>query len=856
MLIPQGASSQQTNLLGRLLSVKVLMTGLSLLLITLTAAILLSVTFTFSLEAATDIAIQHARVISSKAKGDIEAYLNGPVAHISSWQYSLAKGNVPFPSDEPVYPDPGWSSQWLERLVGPLAASDFTYQYTIFGFDDGNAMLCVTYSDSVTFRCQVYTWGSRDVNNVTQYSNVTNTDYTKANYTEVYSGWAPDVYNARTRTWYKQGTTAPGHMAWSNAFLSTVPTYPCICLSAGIYNGSGTFLGVGSIFLNLDTMAAVLSAQLTIQNTVSFLIDNGGFLLASTHPAPVSTTTNWTGNASAPIPSNCLRSDVANGASRSILMCREQAATYAYAPLRELAGAHSDYVATGDSSGGGIRKYRLDGRNYFVSVVPIASTSASGMGWRFAMFLPEDEITDGIIRGRDIAIYICIAVVVVAGVMCLVAVGVLLRPLATVADRMYRAAMMQDVDERDEGNAKSHLYEIATIQSAFNTMTSELAKIKSFLPQSVLEQLYGGSSEGDEDDEGDMESVLMVARASHDRRSQHTSHSSRGSQEPSSAHASTIQTKSSGGLCKPSLNTSVHLANRKVTMLSMNVLCFDHFVLSHSANDVVRNHGHIVKIVSDACAEFRGVMDGFQGDRFLLSFNAVTHAGSHATLAAHAAQAVMGAVCSQNGAFVGMSSGIASGPALVGNMGSATTKRFTVLSRVVSSAILLERLCKRYSLEDSATLVGGSACQDLDAVFELLTLDSVHLPATAKGKAKRTRVCAIMGVKESSADEWMYEMQEGSQRSVCGAINNAFVAFLDGGEINLVNGFLDSSANPSNEDARELPMLAQRVVSRLRELIGLAQAADSTEDFCRTYVNPLVDYYDKCAMPSPSLAPM
>ena len=113
-----------------------------------------------------------------------------------------------------------------------------------------------------------------------------------------------------------------------------------------------------------------------------------------------------------------------------------------------------------------------------------------------------------------------------------------------------------------------------------------------------------------------------------------------------------------------------------------------------------------------------------------------------------------------------------------------------------------------------------------------------------------------MNVKESSADEWMYEMQEGSQRSVCGAINNAFVAFLDGDEINLVNGFLDSSANPSNEDARELPMLAQRVVSRLRELIGLAQAADSTVDFCRTYVNPLVDYYDKCAMPSPSLAPM
>lgn len=330
-LVPK--AGEEERFYSHFVSVRMFTAVLCLLLIAFTAAILLAVTFTFSLSAAKDLATSHVQIISSKAKGDIEAYLNGPINYLNSWQYSLSTGDVRLPVDEPIYPNDDWSIPWMERVVGPLAASKFTYQYTIFGFNDGNAILCVTYPGD-TFRCQLYAWGYRNGSDPTQFTNVTNTDHLKSNFSLTGSNWAPDVYDPRKRTWYKQGTTAPGLMAWSNAFLSTVPTYPCVCVSAGIYNSTGAFIGVGSVFINLDTMEVFLGNLLAVANTVSVLIDNQGLLLASTYVDPVSVTTNWTGSSSSPVPSNCLRSDVANGAAKNVLMCRQRATTYGYAPLR------------------------------------------------------------------------------------------------------------------------------------------------------------------------------------------------------------------------------------------------------------------------------------------------------------------------------------------------------------------------------------------------------------------------------------------------------------------------------------------------------------------------------------------
>eukprot|EP00758_Cryptobia_borreli_P013429 Tbor_TRINITY_DN5832_c5_g1::TRINITY_DN5832_c5_g1_i1::g.6049::m.6049 len=163
----------------------------------------------------------------------------------------------------------------------------------------------------------------------------------------------------------------------------------------------------------------------------------------------------------------------------------------------------------------------LNGEEYFISVARIVTLKAGGMNWRIILFLPENDIIDGIVAGRDLAIYICITITVFAVIVNFLFVTLLLRPLNTVAEDMYRVASMQDMGEvsanvsvttgadvpgpltkKSAEPSLSVFSEIATLQFAFNIMRTELGKIKSYLPQSVLAQLYGSD---ELPDEGDMD---------------------------------------------------------------------------------------------------------------------------------------------------------------------------------------------------------------------------------------------------------------------------------------------------------------------------------------------------------------
>ena len=387
-------------------------------------------------------------------------------------------------------------------------------------------------------------------------------------------------------------------------------------------------------------------------------------------------------------------------------------------------------------------------------------------------------------------------------------------------------------------------------------MTAELAKIKSFLPQSVLAQLYGDMS-----DEGDIRGSITQHSESHHASESHLGTSALEASASVLASSSSMH-PSSGGRTGNShthaagLNTSMRLTTRKVTMLCLNVLGFHKHAHRRSTEDLVRQHARIVKAVSEACSEYRGVMDGFQGDRFTISFNAVTHAASHAVLAAEAALAISEVVSAK--LHLHMSSGIASGAAMVGNMGSATTKRFTVVSPVVSSAVLLERLSKRYGSSSSPlTLVAGSALQDIELMFEMLTMDAVLLP-TIGGGVRRATVCAVMAPREAAADEWMYEVQEGDKNSQYGGVNEAFRMFMEGmvceAGKSVASQLQATSSRPSE---------ASNQVSRvLRFLEGLVARANSPRaeggggggegamEYGRNYVNTLHDYYSKCALPT------
>ena len=82
-----------------------------------------------------------------------------------------------------------------------------------------------------------------------------------------------------------------------------------------------------------------------------------------------------------------------------------------------------------------------------------------------------------------------------------------------------------------------------------------------------------------------------------------------------------------------------------------------------------------------------------------------------------------------------VTSGVATGRCLVGNLGSATARRFTCVGLAVTHAAALERLCRRYP--NTPCLLTGAAAAECETAIGTLCMDSVPLPAAPPARGSR-----------------------------------------------------------------------------------------------------------------------
>ena len=231
----------------------------------------------------------------------------------------------------------------------------------------------------------------------------------------------------------------------------------------------------------------------------------------------------------------------------------------------------------------------------------------------------------------------------------------------------------------------------------------------------------------------------------------------------------------------PALNTKASVSARKISVLAVNVVGYHSMVMGKEATAVMRLGADLVSIVSKAVNGHKGVVDSFQGDKFMVSFNAVTTVGSHAVAAVEAAHAVNFSMQEYSNATgrtpLRMTSGIATGPAMVGNMGTYGMMRFTVLGPLVTTASLLERLCKHY--EECSVMAGGLALSEIENQFETMTMDIVRLPATNR-PASATRIASVRSRAVNADDEWMYQLEANTRDSKFSSVNAAFLCIAKG----------------------------------------------------------------------------
>lgn len=829
------------------ISFRTVLTLVCLSLIACTAITTLSVTYVFSYAAAEAIATDHALALALKATGDVENFLNQPILTIDGLQYMFRRDSFPLPVDvEPT--DANYFRQWWQYFVSAMAATSFAYQFAVAGFEDGYYTGCklLPLLPGV-FQCRAFSYASRAA---TGFSTSYTEDYFIENYTIAGNTTGTTKYDPRTRSWYSVPNRTLNSMTWSSVYLSATPTLPIVDISSSMFNSSGTFLGVISLTYELSQITHFLSRLVTTPNTKVLLLDNDNLLLASTYAVPYLNSKPLPPNYTSltVLPSNCIPSDVANG-GQPVMLCRYPAASYPYNPLQELVNEHSSKVAQGTD---GAVKLKLNGENFYVAVQRILTPKASGMRWRCVLLMPEADVIGGIIKGRNFAIIVTAGILVASAIASFALVRAILKPLDVLADRMYQTATLNE----DDGviTDLSLFDEMHTIQVAFDLLTGELKKVKSYLPQSVMAALYGDAADEDEDEEAPADDIIIAVVAENSKGdpapgsragSVMVVNSRDPSRAPSKAYLKTDSSFRSVAGDKPSsaapLNTALKLMQRKVTVLYVNISNFHSFSRLATNDELLNVHGELLNAICRIAKDAKGVLDSFQGDRFILTFNAVTNVGNHACSAAGCALAILQHLQQAGPSKLqGVSCGLASGPCVVGNMGSSTVKRFSIIGHAFGQALILERLCKKYT--GARVLLSSQTIPDIENFYEHAVQDIVMLATGAEGVPKRQLLSALIGAKVVSCDEWMYQLSEGQGASKFTAHNAAFTHFMRGETAQAKTTNAAAVERPKHEDETDEQYTAYRTPALFLQRM-LNEEVSGT-----SYSNSLNDYFSTCVV--------
>jgi adenylate cyclase len=146
-----------------------------------------------------------------------------------------------------------------------------------------------------------------------------------------------------------------------------------------------------------------------------------------------------------------------------------------------------------------------------------------------------------------------------------------------------------------------------------------------------------------------------------------------------------------------------------------------------------------------------GTMDKFIGDALMAFWNAPLDVPGHAGLAVESALAMQEKLLALNedlfrefGVHIRMGAGVHTGPAYVGNMGSAELVNYTLIGDNVNLASRLEGLCPQYGVGVVISGETRAGCEDL---FAFQYLDTIRV----KGKSQPVSVYAPLRREDEAA---------------------------------------------------------------------------------------------------------
>jgi len=239
----------------------------------------------------------------------------------------------------------------------------------------------------------------------------------------------------------------------------------------------------------------------------------------------------------------------------------------------------------------------------------------------------------------------------------------------------------------------------------------------------------------------------------------------------SAMEGSVAVSRSSSNRRNKAVSDELGISTRRVTILSVNLGGLLKLVASATPALVQANLARAMDAILQQVNAAKGVVESVSGDHFVISLNASTHCGTHATRAAAlilslTAEGASGSPQHQSAPnqqqphelMARMQIGCATAQALCGNFGSDKLRRFSVLGSVVNQAHHLMTRCRHYGVQG---LVTAASAEQMSLEYDVQHVGMEALPHAPSGpRTAAAIVSAVLRKKEAANDEWMYQLEK------------------------------------------------------------------------------------------------
>eukprot|EP01059_Diplonema_ambulator_P035531 TRINITY_DN838_c1_g1_i1.p1 TRINITY_DN838_c1_g1~~TRINITY_DN838_c1_g1_i1.p1 ORF type:complete len:1031 (+),score=322.40 TRINITY_DN838_c1_g1_i1:152-3244(+) len=358
-----------------------------------------------------------------------------------------------------------------------------------------------------------------------------------------------------------------------------------------------------------------------------------------------------------------------------------------------------------------------------------------------------------------------------------------------------------------EDREKSVFEEINSMQTSFLQMLTSLKEYRQYMPQAIVDlrtQEHNFDTEDESDDSTDEEKSNPETEAA-DRGNSQSSSDPANSQrifsgvefhregtgyveslpddstgtsgsitmgksdvfdsiKASPVGSSIMTQRNSGGALKKKNFSSVHLTRKRgIAQVCFSCRDFDEFVKRSDTAAVLEFHTKWLQCILVDAKDLGGTVERFVGDVVDVNFGGLVPCTQSAAKAANYVLKVRDrmsvANLSQEG-FDGMETemacGVASGVALVGNLGVQGLKTPSILGRTVFICKAMTAISREMGLD---IIVDQRFADEIRGSFRYLPVDILRL----NDNGKKQSVYHLMNTRHATTGEWMYTLESGNE---------------------------------------------------------------------------------------------